>query len=336
MKTCTGNGGKSAPEYQIVREANKVAKREDTEARRIRKLIEAQNISNSTLNQPIALFSEGDRKREVDIKAKEESCEIDLTPIYSSFKSAKGTFMLSEVDPFTGTSFLELAEDALKKNLLYSIAIFQGETHFYSYDAEEFRVFMKAHLLKGKDRGPLVCPLSTEVIKNISFYFLDLGEKAWRLGYVASCRIDKLGVLQYENDQQHFVELFFKVNRMQQKSEADEKGLVDKAGDKGNDFYDLGDCFSKNPSIANFKAALLYLKKAAELAHPMAQIKLAEFFLNGPFKDLNSASEWFLKAANQNEPYAQYCLSKLYRLGNEVWKESNPKLAFIWCKKAAI
>jgi TPR repeat protein len=84
--------------------------------------------------------------------------------------------------------------------------------------------------------------------------------------------------------------------------------------------------------------ALELLVQAAELDYPPAQYKLGWCFEYGELgcpTDAVQSIHWFLLAAENNEPNAQFSLAGWYLTGAEGVIEPNDKEAFHWASKAA-
>jgi len=72
-----------------------------------------------------------------------------------------------------------------------------------------------------------------------------------------------------------------------------------------------------------------------ELSEPEAQYALGLMYIDGKAvnKDVNTAVQWFLKAARQDHAEAQYRLGEMYR--NGIGVQTNNKEAKLWLSKAA-
>ena len=85
----------------------------------------------------------------------------------------------------------------------------------------------------------------------------------------------------------------------------------------------------------DYEKAFIYYLKAAEQNDPDAQYRVGRMFLAGEGTEQNTpkAIEWLEKAANQNNPFAQYALGKIYFDGEYVPEDL--KQAYSWLKKAS-
>jgi TPR repeat protein len=61
--------------------------------------------------------------------------------------------------------------------------------------------------------------------------------------------------------------------------------------------------------------ALLWLRHAAELGDPGAQLRLGDYYASGSEQDRREAIEWYRRAAEQGTAAAQYALGKTYEQG---------------------
>lgn len=105
--------------------------------------------------------------------------------------------------------------------------------------------------------------------------------------------------------------------------------------------YELSNLYEKGmpPVIYSDELyALELLVQAAELDYPPAQFKLGWCFEYGELgcpTDAVQSIHWFLLAAENNEPNAQFSLAGWYLTGAEGIIEPNDGEAFHWAKKAA-
>lgn len=152
--------------------------------------------------------------------------------------------------------------------------------------------------------------------------------------------------------------------------------MIKKAADNNvpDAFELIGACYEIGKGTAKNKdMAIGYYKKAAEAGILSAQLKLADYYLNGTIVNHNiwQAIYWYKKAATQNDPYAlfmlgtfsdqgigesinkkkalkyfmksaqlgfakaQYNIAEYYSQGIVSEKES-PSLAYYWYRKAAL
>ena len=107
--------------------------------------------------------------------------------------------------------------------------------------------------------------------------------------------------------------------------------LAAKAGDAESQF----ECGMMYASRKNGKAALSWLKKAADQDHTLSQYQLGELYFYGELvdEDLNLAYAWYEKAALRGNMQAQYQLVEL--LSYEDFPDPENKLSFSWCEKSA-
>ena len=85
-----------------------------------------------------------------------------------------------------------------------------------------------------------------------------------------------------------------------------------------------------------YKKALPYYQKAAELGNANAQFAIGYYYeyAQGVAKDCNKAIYWYEKAAQQNEIRSQFFLGQIYDNGLDVAKDYVK--AFYWFEKAAL
>jgi TPR repeat protein len=94
-----------------------------------------------------------------------------------------------------------------------------------------------------------------------------------------------------------------------------------------------------NPAFAqptNFADAMAWYETEAAKGSAKAQFLLgllSERGANGRKKDPALAFKWFLKAAEQGHPQAQYKVAAGYNFGEGI--VADPKLAFLWYRRAA-
>ncbi|KAA8497520.1 Secretory immunoglobulin A-binding protein EsiB [Porphyridium purpureum] len=86
----------------------------------------------------------------------------------------------------------------------------------------------------------------------------------------------------------------------------------------------------------NSTEALLWIRKSADAGYVLAQLVLAVAYQKGECgleSDHFKAFDWFLKAAQQGNAEAQYCVGMAFEEGRGA--EKNPKAAVEWYRKAA-
>lgn len=75
------------------------------------------------------------------------------------------------------------------------------------------------------------------------------------------------------------------------------------------------------------------LTKRAAKGDVEAQVALADYYFEGENADFAKAAEWYMKAAQQNDPKGQYGLGYCYFLGAGI--EPNLDEALVWFGRAA-
>jgi len=100
--------------------------------------------------------------------------------------------------------------------------------------------------------------------------------------------------------------------------------------------YQLAHCYYSGNGVAkNLETAVQWYRKAAEQDYVSAQDSLGDCYYsgNGVAKDLVEAVKWYRKAAEQDYAWAQISLGNCYHSGNGVAK--NLETAVQWYRKAA-
>lgn len=96
--------------------------------------------------------------------------------------------------------------------------------------------------------------------------------------------------------------------------------------------YDYGTQFESS----NQRLAYLWLRRAAENAYPLAQLKIAQAYFSGNAhipQDAQLAISWLNKAVNHPLPEAHFFLGKLFIVGESIVQ--NIDAGLVWCKRAS-
>jgi TPR repeat protein len=95
--------------------------------------------------------------------------------------------------------------------------------------------------------------------------------------------------------------------------------------------FQKGDSLLK---IGKTSEAIVFLERSAREGHPASQVVLASVYdLDGANRDLSASFSWFLRAAKQGQPKAQFNVGRKYLEGDGV--ERNFDSARYWYKQAS-
>lgn len=132
----------------------------------------------------------------------------------------------------------------------------------------------------------------------------------------------------------HLQQIDIRVRALKGEHEARELLSRDaKAGDAAAAFW-LYKTLERHPDTR--QDAIVWLKKAAELGYPSAEMELGSRYGDGDGVSLDRDVEisWYRKAAEQGEPIAQVSLAAFLFAGEGI--EKDPKLGMQWLTKAAM
>jgi hypothetical protein len=93
--------------------------------------------------------------------------------------------------------------------------------------------------------------------------------------------------------------------------------------------------FREDGDRQSLEAGISWVRRAAQQAHPRAQLVMGTQCLEGRgvIQDYAAAAEWYRKAANQGNPEAMLYLGQMTEGGKGV--DADPVMAYVWLNLAA-